>query len=157
MRLQYTPNEITRFWSKVSKDDTCWLWVSTTTRGYGRMSVGGSGGRMVRAHRMSYELAHGAIPEGMNVCHRCDNPRCVNPSHLFLGTQHDNMRDMVAKGRATKGCGEHVGTAKLTATEVVSIRSLAAQGATFAEIGRRYSVSKTMVRLIVRRQFWQHI
>lgn len=82
-----------RFWPKVEKTDGCWLWTANTRpNGYGLFgSVG--------AHRVAYELCVGPIPSGMYVCHRCDNPACVRPDHLFVGTQLDNMRDMVTKGR----------------------------------------------------------
>ncbi len=87
-----------RFWIKVvrSGDDECWGWSGTTNKGYGRINVGGN---MVLAHRVAWELTSGLIPPGMCVLHSCDNPPCVNPNHLFLGTHADNMRDMRAKGR----------------------------------------------------------
>lgn len=86
-----------RFWSKVSKGDGCWEWqAGRLPTGYGRFS---DKGVEYKAHRFSWALAHGAIPEGMLICHRCDNPRCVRPDHLFLGTNSDNQRDMVNKNR----------------------------------------------------------
>lgn len=95
------------FWSKVDTTGECWLWLAARIPPYGYGNFGGTqdGVRWVKlAHRHAYELAHGPIPEGMWVLHRCDNPPCVRPDHLFLGTHADNMRDMVAKGRhwATK-------------------------------------------------------
>jgi hypothetical protein len=90
-----------RFWSKVkiSTADACWLWQAATIRGYGQIGSGGHPKRPLYAHRVAWELTHGAIPDDLNVLHRCDVPLCVNPAHLFLGTQHDNLADMVAKGR----------------------------------------------------------
>lgn len=91
----YKPVE-TRFWSRVNKTDKCWLWTVSNDTRYGVMSVKGV---PTKAHRISWELHNGEIPEGMSVLHTCDNPPCVNPEHLWLGTYGDNIRDAVKKGR----------------------------------------------------------
>jgi len=89
-----------RFWDKVDKSDGCWLWTAALNPdGYGRFVVQMSPQKVRGAHRVAWELMNGAIPNGLSVLHQCDTPACVNPEHLFLGTQQDNVADMVAKGR----------------------------------------------------------
>jgi hypothetical protein len=86
-----------RFWSKVKKSDGCWEWIGAKDGcGYGKL---GLGGKLIGAHRMAWILSFGPIPEGLSVCHRCDNPGCVNPGHLFVASHRGNMLDMVAKHR----------------------------------------------------------
>ena len=93
-----TPEE--RFWGKVDKTDGCWLWTAgTNINGYGRLSVNRIA---ILAHRYSWALHNGEIPKGMCVMHKCDNPPCVNPDHLEMGSQQDNLKDMLSKGRHGK-------------------------------------------------------
>jgi hypothetical protein len=105
-----TPNDSTklhnRFWSKVNANSPaeCWPWTGGVTHnGYGKFSLGPlCARRIVRSHRLVWEMVHGAVPDGMQVLHRCDNPRCCNPEHLFLGTNADNVADKVAKNRQAR-------------------------------------------------------
>lgn len=94
---QLPPKVIAKFWSRVDKSGSCWTWQGARGRGgYGRFSLALG---TLSAHRLAYTLLVGSIPKGMCVCHRCDNPPCVNPDHLFVGTYRDNIRDMMQKGR----------------------------------------------------------
>ena len=97
---------VKRFWAKVKKNgpNECWLWqASKTSHGYGKIGSGGKYGPSLRAHRVSYEIHYGSIPNGLNVLHTCDNPPCCNPGHLFLGTQSINNWDRAKKGRTKNG------------------------------------------------------
>lgn len=151
------PIEI-RFWPAVQKTDGgCWLWLGRKCPdGYGKLvhrrKVWGT-------HRISWLLHNGPIPDGMQVLHRCDVPACVNPAHLFLGTQIDNIRDMIAKGRAdTSGLrGERHHLARVNEAQVRTIRSLACERRSFASIARQLSVSEDIVRNIVHRRTWRHV
>jgi hypothetical protein len=106
---------VERFDRFVVRQPGCWGWSGATRNGYGALGRGGHGKGLVYAHRLSWELANGPIPDGMCVLHRCDNPPCANPDHLWLGTKTDNNRDMVAKGR-------HIGYRRLTVDQVREIR-----------------------------------
>lgn len=135
-------DQLTRFWQKVQGrgTDRCWLWTASAQEsGYGSFYFDG---QLDRAHRVSWKLAHGSIPDGAMVLHHCDNPRCVNPSHLFLGTNTDNMRDMIRKGRHAK---------KLTPMQAIAIR---ADERKHKEIAREYGVSRPLVSAIKRGDAW---
>lgn len=145
-----TPVEA-RFWAAVQKSDGCWMWSGKRRQdGYGELEVGK---RTVKAHRLSFELAHGAIPKGAEVCHTCDNPGCVNPSHLFAGNHTENMRDMANKGRSRPSGirGEQHGGAKLTLDAVQAIRR---DSRPQARIAAEYGVSQSLVSQIKRGKVW---
>lgn len=139
----------------------CWLWTDHTDGdGYGIIWVGG-GKRTKRAHRVSYELYKGAIPLDRMVCHRCDNRACVNPEHLCLGTNADNMSDMVRRGRSATVInpmpGEKNGRAKLTETAVRQIRELRSSGVGTKHIAAQYRIDRSTVQRIVRGEDWGHV
>ena len=154
-----------RFWGKVSKkgDDECWPWTGKRDIfGYGIIRPVRQSD--IRAHRLSYELHYGPIPEGLSVCHRCDNPCCVNPAHLFVGTHQENMADMAAKGRqvfqrrperATHG--EQHYAAKLDSSSIVAIRQRRENGEQLDQIARSYGVSKQTIWRAVHRKTWKHV
>jgi hypothetical protein len=147
------PVEI-RLWSRVVKTESCWLWQGRATQfGHGRLRYLG---RAWMAHRLVWHLTYGPIPDGMLVCHHCDNPRCVNPDHLFLGTYSDNTQDMLRKGRGNPPIGERAPAAKLTREQVRAIRDeYAAGGVFYHQLGTKYGVSEAMVHAIVARKQWK--
>ena len=155
-----------RFWNKVIKvdDNECWSWDAYKLKdGYGRFRLDH---RMMLAHRMSWIIEHGKnIPDGLQVCHACDNPSCVNPTHLFLGTQSENMNDCVDKGRLGERKGECNRNSRLTKENVVDIRKeykkiipggLRADNF-IMENAKRYGVTFRTVQSVVYRQSWKHI
>lgn len=160
MRHGYDAEFVERFCSKSDRGPGCWLWSASRTRaGYGQVRHGAA---TLYAHRVSYELYIGAVGDGLFVCHHCDNRRCVNPVHLFLGTAADNTRDMYAKGRQRnirprrQARGERHGLHKLTAEQVADIRRrYAAGGVTQVQLGREYGVSDGHVCGIISGKFWR--
>lgn len=143
-----------RFFDKVKKTKKCWEWTAYKDKdGYGRISS-------MRAHRVSYEIHKGRIPMGLLVCHTCDNPSCVNPEHLFLGTQKDNSDDMISKGRHSFGynpkSGQDNGNSVLTEPEV---RAIFKEGKSnpHKEIADKYNVNTETVRRICNGSTWKHL
>lgn len=140
-----------RFWGRVDlQGDGCWPWTASVDRwGYGHIRING---RLQRAHRVAWELCFGPIPEGVCVLHTCDNPRCVRPIHLFLGSQADNSRDKAKKGRAA---GERNPGAKLTATDVVEIRQRRRASALHRELAADFNVHRTTISNILSGKNWR--
>lgn len=149
---------VAAFWSRMERDENdCWNWTGSKTNGYGEMRIKNVNHR---AHRLAWELTHGPIPDGLVICHHCDNPACCNPAHLFVGSHADNVADKVRKGRGRCGAlrGEDAPWAKLTADQVRAIRAeYEAGGVTQVALGKRYGVDHTLISLIVRRKKWSHL
>jgi hypothetical protein len=153
--IHLTPKDVIRFESKFTKDEGCWNWTGAYAREYGTFWLAG---RQQRTSRVAYTLYVEPIPIGLCVLHRCDNPKCVNPQHLWLGTQGDNAADSKAKGRSTHQRGELSGMAKLTTSKVLQIRKLAGQpGHSQRSLGRRFGVHHATIWLIVTGKRWGHI
>jgi len=139
-----------RFWSRVFKQsgDRCWVWLGCTYGwGYGHIKIGG---KARPVHIVSYEDLFGSIPQGALVLHTCDNPLCVRPDHLFLGTHAINMADRDAKNRNAKGI-------MIGNSEVIEMRFLRTMGWTIRRLAKRYSISHTQANAIVRRLQWKHL
>lgn len=142
-----------RFWEKVDKSGACWIWTAAKcTSGYGIFEFPNPK-KAVVAHKVAWSFEYGEVPAGLFVCHRCDNPPCVNPGHLFLGTPKDNTRDAVSKGRMASG--ERHGRAKLSRLDVENIRKeYSARNITQKQLGSKYGVSQSNVYRIVGRHNW---
>ncbi len=140
------------------KDENgCMLWTGgTTPGGYGVMMTRTPNRKGLPAHRVAWQFAYGEIPEGMQVCHHCDRPACVNPEHLFLGTTQDNTADRDFKGRQARGV-KH-GRAKLTEEDVRTIRNrYVLEDITYKKLGAEYGIDATVIGCIVRREKWKHL
>ena len=152
------PEEL--FWRHVDKrgPDECWEWQGFKDRGYGQFKLGDT---TIRAHRVAYAIQDGyesglrEIPKGMYVCHRCDNPACCNPKHLFLGTAQDNSSDMIDKGRSIKGylIGEENPNSKLTLEQAKEIK---ASADTMMVLAERFGVSFGAIQSIKSGRTWIH-
>lgn len=141
------------FWDKVDKSGECWIWTASCFgSGYGQAYTGRDDARIVGAHRMSYELSFGPIADGMYVLHKCDNRKCVNPDHLFLGDQARNMNDAAEKGRIQRGVRHW--NSKLNPQIVRRIRKMYDAGMSYQEIGDIVGLRPQYVGSICRRRRW---
>lgn len=158
-------DDIARFWANVNRGGPipdhrpelgpCWVWTASRKKfGYGRFVIRG---RQWIASRVSWEITFGPIPAGRHVLHRCDNPPCIRPAHLFLGTNADNIADREAKGRTKTVRGSESGMAKLTEGQVARIKERYTNGATIPELARDYAVSGGLVGMIIAGRIWQHV
>lgn len=162
-KLLYIPDlsdkEISNFWAKVTigTSTDCWHWVAATRPtglGYGAFSING---RSYRAHRIAWFLYNRRRPGNLPVCHHCDNPRCCNPHHLFLGTLSDNCKDMVQKGRGVDNRGENYGQAKLSNADISQIRKLYNLGYPQYNIAKEFQIHQATVSRIVNYLRWSHL
>ena len=153
-----------RFWSKVDKttgygpNGDCWEWKGAKNEtGYGIFGIEKK--RLIKSHRFSFQLYNGDIPKsddyhGICVLHKCDNPGCVNPAHLFLGTQIDNIKDMTSKGRRKHAVGEKASSAKLTEAKVRAIR---ADKRGYRKLAKEYGVARQTIAGIKKFVYWKHL
>ena len=153
-----------KFWEKVlvDDDDKCWEWnASKNKKGYGNfyISVGHSKDKHCLSHRMAYKFRYGDFDESLFVCHKCDNPSCVNPSHLFLGTNQDNMNDKKEKGRINGQIhGEKNSNAKLKEKDIIRIRKLYnPRKYTLNMLAKEYNVHHSTIGYIINRRLWDHV
>jgi HNH endonuclease len=154
--LTITDKRKKRFWNKVHKTPTCWLWTASPTKdGYGKVSfTEGENKYTYRAHRFAYLITRGD-PENNLVCHSCDTPLCVNPDHLFLGDNTANQQDMIQKRRDNRAKGETL--SNLTSKKVLEIRMRVANGEIQRKICKEYGLTIGGISHIVRRNTWKHI
>lgn len=143
---------IKRFWKKVDKGPSCWVWIAARYKdGYGQFWFRG---RMTRAHIASYQMHVGEIPDGLWVLHKCDNPWCVRPDHLFLGTPSDNMKDMHRKNRHAVYSGEENPASKLTKQKVDEAREQHVLGVSQRQLAKRMGVSPATMSLAINGKTW---
>ena len=159
MAIRNTPE---KFWSMVQQSDACWIFQGRkNSDGYGKISFGGR--KNDSAHRVAWKLKNGDIPSGLCVLHKCDNPPCCNPDHLFLGRNRQNVADRHSKGRSKSlfdsspihpakiRCGEKHWRSKLSASQILQIRQLHAAGLKQSKLGKQFSVNAATISRIVRR------
>lgn len=154
-----TPRDIRRFWSKVKvgKPNQCWNFTgSFDGHGYGQFSIGGRKGVKISAHKFSFILFTGVIPDGKDVCHDCDNPACVNPFHLWEGTRKQNLQDMVQKNRSNFGSRNW--NSKLTETQVKIMRSqYDGKWGSITRLARKFGVAQSVASTIINQKSWTKV
>lgn len=149
--MSFTEQQVRAFWAKVhvANDNDCWTWTGArNAKGYGvkRNAVARGKCENIQAHRMSWLLFNSEIPDGLIICHRCDNPSCVNPAHLFLGTPKDNMDDKIAKGR---GKNPPLAPLKFSPEQAEEIRRMYECGHSFRSIARHFGAGHNVIRAVV--------
>lgn len=176
MHPEFTTDEVKKFWERVDTsggDDACWTWTGAVSRyAYGLLFIRK---RYIRAHRVSYALHHGPIPDGYVIAHKCDNPSCVNPKHLWACTQMENIQDRNRKGRQDHGPnapqwtppeprgrirGERAPRSRLTEEQVREIRRLYKKGVRghgYSSLAKKFGVHDYAIEMIVKRESWTHI
>lgn len=144
-----------RFESKFTKCEGCWEWkAGKQTKGYGSFWTSE---KTLLAHRFSYQMYVGEIPDGLCVCHHCDNPLCVNPAHLFLGTNTDNIHDCMDKGRCVRAFGEKHWNTKLTEEQVKTIKARRNNGERGIDLAKEFGVSQPHICDIVHDRYWKNL
>jgi len=144
-----------RFWRNVKKTETCWIWTSRqTSDGYGHLKING---KERRAHRVAWELCIGIIPKYLLVCHRCDVPLCVNPAHLFLGTNGDNVRDSIAKGRWGHDPSTRIQKENYRKVGREEVKEIRQSGESNRILARRFRISNQQISKIKLRQQWKWV
>lgn len=148
--MRLNKKQLNKFWGKVQKTNGCWNWIGALTqKGYGNFRYGY---KQLRVHRLSWMMHNGKISKDLLVCHSCDNPKCVNPKHLFLGTHSDNRLDMYKKGRR-KMFGENHPRAKLKKADVIDIRNLYKNNPR-SLLAKQFNTSISNIGLVINYKRW---
>lgn len=141
-----------RFWKKVRKTNSCWLWTGGTREGYGRIMLNW---KRYSTHRISWEIHNGKIPNGLCVLHRCDVPKCVNPKHLWLGTTNDNNKDRARKGRSVGLCSSKNGNSVLKESDMYKIFQMRGKNMPYHKIAKHFNVDTTTIWHIFIGRTWK--
>lgn len=148
------PDVKTRFYQKFKKTNSCWIWTGMMNKDYGSFWFNNKIGAII-ASRASWLIHIGDIPNGKVICHKCDNPSCVNPDHLFLGSYLDNNRDKIKKSRDKRG--SKISNSKLNETDIPKIRKMREKGLTYREISEIFGVCQYTIYSIIKGWTWDHV